>query len=891
MARHLLDSVAVAGLLWDQWLPKRTQQLVSAALPRGLEDGRLLLRWLAGVHDIGKISRAFACQVPDLADRMHAKGLTFSGVPANRKALPHGLAGQVAVDRFLEQHGWSQPVARTYSIVVASHHGVPPTRQESRDAPRRKGLLGDGAWDRSREELLDHVTEFVGARERLQEWSRAPLPVPVQVLLTAAAIVTDWIASNQDLFPLDSDRDSEKVAVEAWKLLGLPAPWRPSPDTDGEDLFRKRFDLAADTKIRPLQAECVRLAESLDEPGLMIVEAPMGEGKTEAALLAAEVLARRFGVGGVFVALPTMATSNAMFDRVHEWAENLPDTAGSMFLAHGKAALNDTFNQLRRKGFASIGIDCGHQDVIAHSWYVGKKGPLANIVVGTIDQVLRASLKTRHVMLRHLALANKVVVIDEVHAADSYMSTYLERCLEWLGAYRVPVVLMSATLPPAQRLSLLQAYQRGVNGTEAGMDDIAVRDIYPCVTVWPSSVDAEPIAPSGRATDVRIEHLGDEIADVLSVLEDALPEGGVVGIVCNTVARAQELFEALRSSGRFDSNDELLLLHSRFVAPHRAEREKRLRALLGPPGKADRPKRFIVVGTQVIEQSLDIDVDLLITDLAPIDLLLQRVGRLHRHLRDSRPARVVSARCLIRGADWSGAVPVPVVGSVAVYQAARLLRAAAVLDRRSGGQIQIPGDVPALVADGYAESFVAPEGWESEVEAAERTWAAFESEQRVSAGTYLLGRPFGESASLRGWLTAAAPDVDGAGGQAQVRDGEDTIEAIVVRRDGDDVYVLDEVADYGGRLVPTEGPPPSRLAKALAGCTIRLPAALTRYGRMDAVLDTLEKNWYPGWQQSHWLAGELVLELDTSGSAIVAGHRLHYDTVLGLRIERMETPQ
>ncbi|WP_306361316.1 CRISPR-associated helicase Cas3' [Nocardia sp. CC227C] len=884
---HLADSAAVAGQVWDRWLPLRTKQRISEVLPAGVDDGRILLRWLAGVHDIGKLSPAFACQVPELADVMDRHGLRMRSALSNRSALPHGLAGQVALEQFLAGYGWCAPVARTYSIVVGSHHGRPPTLRDSRTAGAQTTLLGDGLWEESRHELLAHMTETVGATGRLRDWAEVPLPVPVQVLVTAAVIVCDWIASNQDLFPLDESRSSAAAAAQAWAVLNLPDPWVPSVEVAGVDLFRRRFALPAEASICPLQAECLRLAEELTEPGLMIVEAPMGEGKTEAALLAAEVLARRFGLGGVFVALPTMATSNAMFDRVHEWVNRLAGTPGSMFLAHGKAALNPAFAELRRRGFASIGVDCGDDGVVAHAWYVGKKGPLANFVVGTIDQVLRAALKSRHVMLRHLGLANKVVVIDEVHAADNYMATYLCRCLEWLGAYRVPVVLMSATLPPAQRQSLLDAYQRGAHGGEA-VDDVRAPSSYPSVTVWPANTTGAEIPASGRTTDVRIERLDDDLAVVVSRVRELVGDQGIAGIVCNTVARAQQMFAALREEGVF-GEDELLLVHSRFVSSHRAVLEDRLRSLLGPPDKADRPNRFVLIGTQVIEQSLDIDLDVLITDLAPIDLLLQRIGRLHRHHRPRRPAGLDVARCLIRGVDWHGTVPAPEKGTTTIYRTARLLRAAAVLDRQPDALIRIPHDVPALVRDAYADTVAVPTTWSTAVADADADWRAFTAKQESRARDFLLGRPFGENADLRGWLTAAVPDsVDGARGQAQVRDAEDTIEAIVVRRRGDNVYTLPDLPGFGDRLIPTEGPPSTPFAKALSACTIRLPAALTNYGQMDAVIIALERNHYPGWQQSPWLAGELVLELDETSSAIVNDCRLTYDYTLGLSIERPE---
>jgi hypothetical protein len=155
----------------------------------------------------------------------------------------------------------------------------------------------------------------------------------------------------------------------------------------------------------------------------------------------------------------------------------------------------------------------------------------------------------------------------------------------------------------------------------------------------------------------------------------------------------------------------------------------------------------------------------------------------------------------------------------------------------------------------------------------------------------LLSGPGSENPTLQGWLAAGIPvDADGVGGQAQVRDAEDTIEAIVVQRRGAEIHVLDDVPDIGGRTVPTDAAPPSWLAKKLAACTIRLPAYLSRYGNKETLIRTLEDNWYPGWQQTHWLAGELVLELDEDRHASVGGYDLVYDSRQGLLVTaRRET--
>ncbi|MEV6254747.1 CRISPR-associated helicase Cas3' [Nocardia sp. NPDC051911] len=891
LVRHLADSAEIAKLVWDHWLPRHTRELISRGLPAGEVDGRLLLCWLAAVHDVGKLTPAFACQIPELADAMHARGLRMPNAVGNRKVLPHGLAGQLVLIEFLARLGWGRDVAVTYAVVVGSHHGVPPTERESRNARSQTALLGSGQWETSRQELLTFVTDRTGASVRLDDWRAVPLSRVQQSLLTAAVIVTDWIASNQDLFPLDENRVSSVAAPAAWQLLGLPSPWQPravavSDDSARGGFVRGRFGWPESVSVRPLQLECVRVAAAMQVPGLMVVEAPMGEGKTEAALAAAEVLAQRFGFGGVFVALPTMATSDAMFARVRQWVENLPDTPSSMFLAHGRAALNPEFAALRRRGFDSIGTDCADSGVAAHAWYVGKKGPLANVVVGTIDQVLRLALKTRHVMLRHLALANKVVVIDEVHAADSYMSTYLCRSLEWLAAYDVPVVLLSATLPPAQRQLLISAYRRGRGGSDT--TPRVIGGGYPCITVWPNPEIGVSVAASGRVIDgIEIGRIGDDPDDLASMIEGTLaPGGGVVGVVCNTVTRAQDTFEALTRAGFAD--EELLLVHSRFVATHRAMLEAHLRSALGPPEKSTRPPRFVVVGTQVIEQSLDIDVDLLVTDLAPMDLLLQRIGRLHRHQRKQRPVHVEAPRCLIRGVDWDAVPPLPVPGSQAIYGGARLLRSAAVLQKRKGLAVTVPDDVPGLVADAYRDDIAAPETWA----AADDEWRTHVDNQQKRAQSYLLSTADSENPTLQGWLAAGIPeDADGAGGQAQVRDAEDTIEAIVVQRSGDEVRVLADVPDIGGTVVPTETEPPPGLAKQVAACTIRLPAFLTRYGRKERLIRALEDTWYPGWQHSHWLAGELVLELNEDRRASIAGHDLQYDSRLGLLVTSTQDAQ
>ncbi len=604
-------------------------------------------------------------------------------------------------------------------------------------------------------------------------WSH-PLSVQSQILLTGLVIMADWIASDQNFFPLVPLEESGMIVVQqmaagegsdrnnaaddndsrfeeasetldltteeglcrraelGWKTCDLESPWKdPTEHPTAEELFKDRFDLPEGAHPRPVQKAAFDAVSQAKDPRLLVIEAPMGEGKTEAALAAAEVLARRTGRGGVCVALPTMATTDAMFSRVVSWLQHLPtleEQDGSLsktvYLAHSNASLNQQFTRIA--GFShwkheqmrdnpeitaiaedeeneqrSTGEGSGplrhsrtikdlSEQVIASDWMWGrKKGVLSNFLVCTVDQVLMASLQMKHSVLRDLALANKVVVIDECHAYDSYMRCYLERALEWLGSCGAPVVLLSATLPTALRREYVCAYRKGYCAYQAiGLTRGQARPVYqsksyavpdsetahhgyPLITMLDGdAVRYKATTPAGsRAVSVRTSLMGDSQEELLDQVSALVGDGGCLGIVCDTVRRAQEAYDTLKESRRF-ATSEICLLHSRFISVDRMQKENELRTLLGPNSaivgthgrKPLRPKLLIVVSTQVLEQSLDIDFDALITDIAPVDLLFQRLGRVHRHHRgedeNERPAGLRVPICKIRGiAGWDGDLP------------------------------------------------------------------------------------------------------------------------------------------------------------------------------------------------------------------------------------------
>ena len=592
---HMADSIAMAERIWDQWTPDGTKAIVRRSVrgrcaeatdayaepsPRAVDGDDLARKTyllLAGIHDIGKATPVFQAKPIRYAAGIDAGELSMAWLP-ERAGLPirhnltdpnkptHPIAGQIIMERYLcERHAWDETTARSYASVIGGHHGTPPSsgilREAQKGLPERLGhdSQQSSAWLDVQYELIDFIIQRVGMTDRdLAALATRFLHPCAAAILTGLVIMADWIASDSDddRFPLVPTRADEyddgddihtwgglnRRAERAWRSVGLSASWSApqNDDTDGagptgaigsDAWFRSRFRLPEGATPRPMQCEAVRLASSIDEPGLMIIEAPMGEGKTEAALAAAEILARRTGRGGVCVALPTMATTDAMFGRVHTWMESLPhdgERGKTVWLAHGKAQMNEEFRGViaaSRRGFSTIDPDPDDSgrpaatfrrkrdvppETVVSDWMWGrKKGVLANFLICTIDQVLMGALEMKHVVLRQLALANKVVVIDECHAYDAYMQEYLKRVLEWLGGFGVPVVLLSATLPESQRQAMTDVYLQGCSAVERNGEiparmPGATRTVMPKPGRWNRTKAHSPL-PSFRRTMVRAE--------------------------------------------------------------------------------------------------------------------------------------------------------------------------------------------------------------------------------------------------------------------------------------------------------------------------------------------------------------------------------------------------
>lgn len=946
---HMADSANVARRLWDEWLPVAEQNLITEAVCGDESVARTLAVWLSGVHDIGKATPNFQCKVPDRAEDVRMTGLEVPPSQIMRgQSRPHAFMGEVILDEWLSARGWEHP--NTYSSIVGGHHGAPPSSEGELRSIKLSSLnfptemLGDSTWRDVQNELLDWMLSYSDMNACEMALSSLGLFQPVEVLLTGLVIMADWIASNADFFPLTNgwvSVDELRARADfAWEQLALPPAWHASDFTvaseaDAECLFHERFaGLPKAARLRPAQEAAVQAALNMDKPGLIVIEAPMGNGKTEASLLCAEIMAHKFGDGGIAYLLPTMATSNAMFSRVEEWLELLAQASDmppqSMQLLHGKAALNPDYTRLRKWNGSWMGDDGYDERVIAHQWFGGRKrGLLASFVVGTVDQLLMAALKTRHVQLRHLGLAGKVVVIDEVHAYDAYMSTYLRRVLTWLGAYEVPTILLSATLPPERRKELVHAYRgydmssRGRRSHRKGLGepprDSAGRPAYPLVTALTRTQEAQdPYIPcniDGTGTDVRLDFLPDDDEVLVQTLSDLLSDGGCACVLRDTVSRAQATYRMLEENlvGGLDEA-QLKLAHSRFIAADRLHNDAELLKLLGPDA-SNRPRRLIVVGTQVMEQSLDIDFDVMVTDVAPVDLLLQRMGRLHRHTRGEgqceRPPKLRRARCFIVGVeDWDSNPPSFSRGVNKVYQEALLLRTILSLRDKANSDgetiVNLPHDIAGLVESVYADRdgavdettipFDVPDAWQPKFDEAERGLAKRQVDAENNAKTWLLGKPQSRSPKdLVGWLRESLTIADENIGRAVVRDSQESIEVIAVQECDGSLHVFPWVDNVDGSsptsrsLGDGEMIPDDDAARLAATCTVNLPPALSGPWNAEAIVKTLEMSYpVPGWQESRWLKGQLVLVFNEAGEATIdteiVVHRLRYARGTGLEL-------
>lgn len=543
-------------------------------------------------------------------------------------------------------------VGRYIPEIAGQHHGWSPNigaRQATSE------VFGGQAWLEQRTALIEQLKIALN-----QDFPTVKNDLHAK-LLAGLTTVADWIGSGQ-LFdnPAEDWQPKIQQAIEA---AGFVTP-KVKPNLTFEQVFG----------FSPREAQS-QLFEHANQPGVYVLEAPMGLGKTEAALYAAYRLLEQNKATGIYFALPTQLTSEKIHERVSEFLSAILEDDSlhtNPILLHGQAWLKQSMGEDASPGGA---------------WFSqGKKGILAPFAVGTIDQALMAVLHVKHGFVRTFGLAGKVVILDEVHTYDAYTGTVMDELVDALRQLHCTVIILSATLTQARRQALLKTP--------------VVEDAYPLISGLANNTFSEiAIQPTEQKTvEIKIE------PDTKTALEEALTraeQGQQVLWIENTVAEAQERFLTL--SARAAGLDiDTGLLHSRFTPFHRQQNEQEWVTLFGKAGWSERrAKGRILVGTQVLEQSLDIDADFLITRLAPTDMILQRLGRLWRHANPNRhPNAKQQAWLLAPNLESAIQNPDSAFGvSAKVYAPYVLCRTLEVWQTLT--QVKLPHDIRGLIEATY----------------------------------------------------------------------------------------------------------------------------------------------------------------------------------------------
>lgn len=887
---HLNDTMEVCGLLYEHWLSPGAADFLQKALESEKSDTadkttllKNLCKFLGAVHDIGKATPIFQTKNSKSGDReldeainnkLKQAGFTDldAYISTKREEIYHNVSGQ----HILTDFGVNFCVAD----IVGAHHGRPVSKKESDRAASYTSSLYQA--DDEQSEMAQAWKEmqrsiFTNALKACNFSQAEDLPLisqPGQVILSGLLIMADWIASNEKYFPL-IDLDTYECASE--RVQSGFTKWSNDradtwePEAYNKCVYQNRFDF----EPREVQRKISEQISAASQPGIVILEAPMGSGKTEAALVAVEDLANKTHRTGMFFGLPTQATSNGIFPRVEEWLKHF-EGEKSIRLIHGKAQLNEAFANLPKNSDIH-----GEDGIGVNEWFAGRKvAILDDFIVGTVDQILLAALKQKHLMLRHLGFSNKVIVIDEVHAYDAYMSVYLYQALRWFGAYQVPVVILSATLPVAKRKELLKSYMIGAGykyKTAEKPQNFAKNEAYPLLTYNDGpTIKQFSNFETGKNVKYEINPLPQiENQEVVELIKNLTLHGGVVGVIVNTVRKSQELAAAcIKCFGE----EKVELLHSAFVATERYRKEKELLNTIGKNG--NRPKFKIIIGTQVIEQSLDIDFDVLITELAPMDFLLQRMGRLHRHSDTQRPENLKNPQVyVLNSTDYNFDA-----ASTYVYSEYLLFRTEYYLP----AGIELPKDISHLVQEVYSDNELNLSGYSSKLQQDYNCYkdknSSNTAKKEAKAKIYRLGIPLmriSEDKNLAEWIknddhSAEASEVKAC---AQVRDGIDVLEVIALKS-CEGGY---ELLDVPGRLNPAD----NRTAMEIAKRTIKLPSAVYYGQGIDKVIDKLEdyyKEHFTDWDKQRWLKGSLAIIFDKNNEFILFDKILRYNNKYGLQV-------
>lgn len=639
--RLVLSHCQIVGEVARAMMMRMPDWLRAELFPAGAE-------LIAAAHDIGKVSPTFQKKIyTALSQKDEAVLSALKAFNAETEKCwgGHGGVSQAAAV--------VQNVGKYIPEILGQHHGFSPNLALYQATSE---VFGGAPWQVQRIELLAQLKQVLGT----------DFPIVKDALqarvLAGLTTVSDWIGSGS-LFE-DPDADWRSKIEQAVDSAGFIQPQLKS----GLSFFEV-------FGFTPKAAQ-ITLIDAANQPGVYVLEAPMGLGKTEAALFAAYQLLEKKLATGIYFALPTQLTSDKIHERVNVFLDRILEDGSphkQALLVHGNAWLKQ--------------CEMGEEGNPGGAWFAqGKRGILAPFAVGTVDQALMAVMNVKHGFVRTFGLAGKVVILDEVHSYDSFTGTILDALVKALRQLRCTVIILSATLTQERRAKLL-----GIAPQEAA---------YPLITAQPNDGDLAEIAVE-VIPDVLVAIAHQPETNAIEEVLRRAEEGQQVLWIENSVKEAQDLYKKLADRAR-GMGVACGLLHSRFTKVDRAAKENNWVIYFGKGGADTRAQQGrILVGTQVLEQSLDIDADFLVTRIAPTDMLLQRFGRLWRHAETKRP-QAARREAWILSPDLATATVSPELafGATAkVYAPYVLCRSLAVWQGIT--QVRLPSQIRELIEATY----------------------------------------------------------------------------------------------------------------------------------------------------------------------------------------------
>ncbi|MFF0746387.1 CRISPR-associated helicase Cas3' [Streptomyces sp. NPDC004111] len=747
---HMLDVAAVAGELWDRFLTPPVRQRIADGLGLSLPEARAVAMFLCGCHDLGKVSRFLMCEPRPwarISDALKADTRDWR-LMRHERASMHILLG-ILSDMGYPTGGNDSPAVRA-AQVPGGHHGW-FWQLDLNGAARRERVhteLGGPLWQDLRRRYAEQIRHLTGAIA-----IPTKVTAPAAVLLTGLTMLADRLASQKRVWVRRSQMSaygaSEHYPWARWMARGVVRESQLTRVPLPEVPFAVAHPDAG--QPNPLQESVrVRLPALTEQkgPGILVVMDSTGAGKTLTALEAARIFNANCATEGIAYMLPTTAAADATYDVLYSYVKCHGPSAAVLSLLHNHSFLNQAYTSqaLAPGETATCSSEEEHEAAedefssnedhtpprgrwAPDGWLRGwNRALLAQYTVTTEDQGVMAVLPVRYSALRMLALSGRTVVLDEVHAFTPFTLKALGRLLHWLGALGTPVVVLSATLPQQIAEELVRSYLAGAGHRRRDLLQQSYTTPYPgwlfadartasCTVIDPPdrkaqaalqrrslAITVQPVTYRRLGNPERGVDTDERLAHIARALDSLGARGGCATVACATVADAQDTYQhLLRRLNWPDGTGNLELLHARFPAYQREATMRRVRTALGKAGP--RPHRLVVVTTSLLEMSLDVDTDFLITDLTSMARLLQSVGRLwrfdtpqHRPVLSWRRAPWLAQRgpqALVLHPVENGATVVP--GTWTSETAFRLAATAAFLTAHPEHQLTLPDGVAALV--------------------------------------------------------------------------------------------------------------------------------------------------------------------------------------------------